>query len=72
MQMFGPPDDRAWERAHSYYTAAFDDKGYSDIQAASGCYRGPGMRVLVTTDAVGGVWTYTRGWLQGCSRRVSK
>jgi hypothetical protein len=32
MQMFGPPDDRAWERAHSYYTAAFDDKGYSDIQ----------------------------------------
>jgi len=32
MQIFGPPDDRAWERAHSYYTAAFDDKGYSDIQ----------------------------------------
>ena len=31
-QMFGPPDDRAWERAHQYYTAAFRDKGYSDIQ----------------------------------------
>ncbi len=31
-QMFGPPDDRAWERAHHYYTSAFGDKGYSDIQ----------------------------------------
>lgn len=31
-QMFGPPDDQAWERAHLYYTAAFRDKGYSDIQ----------------------------------------
>ena len=31
-QMFGAPDDRAWERAHAYYTSAFSDKGYSDIQ----------------------------------------
>jgi anaerobic magnesium-protoporphyrin IX monomethyl ester cyclase len=22
----------AWERAHRYYTSAFADKGYSDIQ----------------------------------------
>jgi len=32
-QTFGQmPDDRAWERAHSFYTAQFKDKGYSDIQ----------------------------------------
>jgi B12-binding domain/radical SAM domain protein of rhizo-twelve system len=31
-QMFGPPDDQAWERAHHYYTSAFNPKGYSDIQ----------------------------------------
>ncbi len=31
-QMFGSPDDRAWERAHHYYTSAFGGKGYSDIQ----------------------------------------
>ncbi len=31
-QMFGPPDDQAWERAHHYYTSAFADKGFSDIQ----------------------------------------
>jgi B12-binding domain/radical SAM domain protein of rhizo-twelve system len=31
-QMFGPPDDQAWERAHHYYTTAFSDKGFSDIQ----------------------------------------
>ena len=27
-----PPDDRAWERAHHYYTSRFSDKGFSDIQ----------------------------------------
>ena len=32
VQLFGPPDDQAWERAHHYYTTAFSDKGYSDIQ----------------------------------------
>ena len=31
-QMFGPPDDQAWERAHHYYTSVFQEKGYSDIQ----------------------------------------
>jgi B12-binding domain/radical SAM domain protein of rhizo-twelve system len=31
-EMFGPIDDRAWERAHHYYTSAFREKGYSDIQ----------------------------------------
>jgi B12-binding domain/radical SAM domain protein of rhizo-twelve system len=31
-QMFGAPDDYAWERAHHYYTSTFSDKGYSDIQ----------------------------------------
>ena len=31
-QMFGPPDDQAWERAHHYYTSAFSSKGFSDIQ----------------------------------------
>ena len=33
VQTFGAqPDDQAWERAHHYYTEAFRDKGYSDIQ----------------------------------------
>jgi hypothetical protein len=33
VQTFGaPPDDDAWERAHSYYTKLFDPMGYSDIQ----------------------------------------
>lgn len=32
VQLFGQPDDEAWERAHRYYTRMFDDKGYSDIQ----------------------------------------
>ncbi|MFB3814653.1 MAG: TIGR04295 family B12-binding domain-containing radical SAM protein [Terriglobales bacterium] len=31
-QMFGLPDDQAWERAHHYYTSAYGGKGYSDIQ----------------------------------------
>jgi anaerobic magnesium-protoporphyrin IX monomethyl ester cyclase len=32
LQMFGLPDESAWERAHHYYTSAFGGKGYSDIQ----------------------------------------
>jgi len=32
VQLFGQPDDQAWERAHRYYTQTFDAKGYSDIQ----------------------------------------
>jgi anaerobic magnesium-protoporphyrin IX monomethyl ester cyclase len=32
-QTFGAaPDDRAWERAHHYYTSIFANRGYSDIQ----------------------------------------
>jgi anaerobic magnesium-protoporphyrin IX monomethyl ester cyclase len=31
-QIFGAIDDQAWERAHHYYTDAFREKGYSDIQ----------------------------------------
>jgi anaerobic magnesium-protoporphyrin IX monomethyl ester cyclase len=31
-QLFGPPDDYAWERAHQQYLSAFRDQGYSDIQ----------------------------------------
>ena len=33
-EMFGAPDDHAWERAHNYYTRTFREKGYSDIQDA--------------------------------------
>ena len=32
VQLFGQPDDEAWERAHHYYTNTFSDKGFSDIQ----------------------------------------
>jgi len=32
LEIFGPPDDYAWERAHHHYTRAFREKGYSDIQ----------------------------------------
>jgi anaerobic magnesium-protoporphyrin IX monomethyl ester cyclase len=32
VQMFGTPDDQAWERAHHYYTSTFGGRGYSDIQ----------------------------------------
>jgi anaerobic magnesium-protoporphyrin IX monomethyl ester cyclase len=31
-QMWGPPDDRAWERAHHHYMSVFAGKGFSDIQ----------------------------------------
>ena len=31
-QMWGTPDDLAWERAHQYYTSTFSGLGYSDIQ----------------------------------------
>ena len=32
VQLFGQPDDQAWERAHRYYTVMFNQTGYSDIQ----------------------------------------
>jgi B12-binding domain/radical SAM domain protein of rhizo-twelve system len=31
-QLWGPPDDQAWERAHRHYMASFAEKGFSDIQ----------------------------------------
>ncbi len=35
-QLFGPPDDQAWERAHQHYLAINNERGYySDIQSAS-------------------------------------
>ena len=33
-QLFGPPDDSAWERAHDHYLASNASHGFSDIQAA--------------------------------------
>ena len=69
-RLWGEPDAQAWERAHEWYLAQFH--AFSDIQdqrpAAlcgtrsrvlpwmSGSH---GLRVLLTTDAVGGVWTYS-------------
>jgi len=32
VQLFGQPDDEAWERAHRYYTGMFSEQDYSDIQ----------------------------------------
>jgi B12-binding domain/radical SAM domain protein of rhizo-twelve system len=32
LQLWGPPDDQAWERAHRQYIQAFANKGFSDIQ----------------------------------------
>jgi B12-binding domain/radical SAM domain protein of rhizo-twelve system len=32
LQLWGPPDDLAWERAHRHYMQAFAEKGFSDIQ----------------------------------------
>ncbi len=33
-QLFGEPDDTAWERAHEHYLRINHERGYSDIQAA--------------------------------------
>ena len=63
---WGAPDDRAWERAHDFYLGSFDE--FSDIQEQrpaplvqleSTCMIRSGMRVLMTGDTVGGVWTFT-------------
>ena len=32
VEIFGMPDDQAWERAHHYYVNLFSHKGFSDIQ----------------------------------------
>ena len=65
---WGAADDWAWERAHDFYLGRFDE--FSDIQEqrpaplvqlelAGGVMREPRhRRVLMTTDTVGGVWTF--------------
>ena len=53
--------------------STFADKGYSDIQEQKpAATRGTGMRVLVTADTVGGVWTYTRELVTGLSQRGTR
>ena len=66
--LWGEPDDDAWERAHAHYLAAFT--AFSDIQderpAAAGATGGRMLRdamtataaILMTIDAVGGLWRY--------------
>ncbi|HWR37251.1 MAG TPA: TIGR04295 family B12-binding domain-containing radical SAM protein [Clostridia bacterium] len=50
VQTFGAlPDDDAWERAHSFYTSIFNNKGYSDIQEQR-----PVPLVQLETSAAGG------------------
>ena len=63
-KLFGAPDDHAWERAHAHYLAQFDH--FSEIQdetsrpaAGTGGGMQSPLKMLMTTDAVGGVWTYT-------------
>ncbi|MGH9490695.1 MAG: hypothetical protein ACRD17_09310, partial [Terriglobales bacterium] len=34
-EMFGPPGDDAWERAHTLYLASNAEPGFSDIQEAA-------------------------------------
>ena len=70
-EALGRPDERAWERAHEYYLAQFRD--FSEIQDerplpiaswkrgrpdAGAPSRSAPTRVLMTVDAVGGVWRY--------------
>ncbi len=73
-RLWGAPDDQAWERAHEHYLAAFEQ--FSDIQdqrpaaaaraggahAAADAARGI---VLMTIDAVGGVWRYALDLARG-------
>ena len=69
-QMFGAPDDQAWERAHDYYRSTFARQGVQrHTGAAAAGARGPGMHALVTADTVGGVWTYTRELVTGLVQR---
>ena len=63
---WGEPDDDAWERAHEHYLRAYER--FSDIQDARPSRLGAAggrmpalsapLRLLMTTDAVGGVWRY--------------
>ena len=68
-QLFGAPDDLAWERAHAHYLgpvqplqrhsgrAAAASGGFGGAMPVIGAVR-PLRRVFMTADAVGGVWTY--------------
>ncbi len=71
VQTFGAqPDETAWERAHSFYLELFADKGFSDIQEQQPLVAGGArMRVLMTTDTVGGVWTFTQELTAGLLER---
>lgn len=64
---WGVADDMAWERAHEHYLKLYDD--FSDVQNTRPLRlsmlerpvpngKQP-FRLLMTCDAVGGVWTYT-------------
>ena len=63
-----PPDEQAWERAHKHYLELFADKGWSDIQEQAPLHLANWkekshelrMRILMTTDTIGGVWTLHR------------
>ena len=71
-RLWGAPDDQAWERAHAHYLAQF--AAFSDIQderprrCRSSRRRAadePTAASLMTTDAVGGVWTYALDLARG-------
>ena len=79
-RLWGEPDERAWERAHAHYLAQFQH--FSDIQEQEPlplAGAGDGMsavlmpgrpaRVLLSTDAVGGVWSYTIDLARGLADR---
>ena len=72
------PDELAWERAHDFYLQLFAAKGFSDIQAERPLSlaeledrgsAGTRMRLLLTTDTIGGVWTFTQELTEGLVRR---
>jgi B12-binding domain/radical SAM domain protein of rhizo-twelve system len=75
---WGPPDGRAWERAHAHYLNLFDC--FSDVQDArplplrvldeDGGHPGrPPRRILMTADAIGGVWTFALDLARALSAR---
>ena len=67
--LWGEPDDDAWERAHAHYLACFHRiQRHPGRPAGAAGATGGGMlrgaltrprRVLMTLDAVGGVWRYS-------------
>ena len=78
-RLWGRPDEHAWERAHAHYLANHVD--FSDVQDAhprplrrSRAARPmhaehEGRRVLMTADAVGGVWDYALQLAEGLGAR---